>query len=408
MNFKELKKCMDRICDETVKNQKGEFTPDPIMIRGKHGIGKSECVQQFAKSRGLELIEKRLIHFSAGDFSGIPKIDGEWTTWCPPDFLVKASKQPVVLFLDEFDRGAKNVRQNVMQLGDSRQLNGVKLHPGTILISAMNGGPTNTHYQVNDLDQAESSRWWICDFEPSVEEWLDWAKNNCWGVICDFIKNSPHFLEHEGEFQSGVVVPCRRSWKRFSDKLRSEDFKPENVDFIYSLGLGYVGVEASSAFHKYVKSYQFVITPEQILSRERFEELEGLNMSEHSEIIERFVTRKIFHQELTSSQMRNLGDYCELLPSSELFILMFHLMQPSMDSENCKKNVVEFLQLYTRKDNKGYNVWVAESFTGIDSNEDITEKAKSMVEKSKEPQISEVLEGSQDSEDSNVPTCEIA
>lgn len=381
MDFKTLWKCVERITECKKRDGNGDCTADPVMIRGNHGIGKSEFVKQFAEFKGLEIIEKRVIHFAAGDFSGIPKTDGEWTVWCPPDFLVKACRKPVLLFLDEVDRGHKDVRQAVMQLGDSRQLNGWKLHPQTLIFSAMNGGPENTHYQVYDMDLAEVSRWWVADYSPTVEDWLLWASKNCKHVVCDFIKNSSMYLEHQGEPQSGTIVPCRRSWKRLSDKLCSDDFKKENLDFVYPLSVGYVGYEAASAFHKYVQNYQFVITPEDILNGERLEECKNLTMLEHSEIIERFVNRQIFHNELSSEQMRNLGNYCEILPSAELTILVFQIMQPAVDSNNEKFNVRNFMMLEHSKTKVGYAVWIA---TMMNGDEDIVDKASKKLKEFEE------------------------
>ena len=49
----------------------------PVLIRGRHGIGKSEVVYQFAAERGLPVVERRASQMTEGDLMGLPSIDGE-------------------------------------------------------------------------------------------------------------------------------------------------------------------------------------------------------------------------------------------------------------------------------------------------------------------------------------------
>ena len=75
----------------------------PVMIRGKHGMGKSETVYQFAASVGLPVVERRASQMTEGDLVGLPVIEGNRTAWNPPDWFKEACERPVVLFLDEVD-----------------------------------------------------------------------------------------------------------------------------------------------------------------------------------------------------------------------------------------------------------------------------------------------------------------
>ena len=40
----------------------------PVLIRGRHGIGKSELVYQTAKDLGLPVVERRASQMTEGDF----------------------------------------------------------------------------------------------------------------------------------------------------------------------------------------------------------------------------------------------------------------------------------------------------------------------------------------------------
>ena len=192
----------------------------PIMLRGRHGIGKSELVYQFAAARGLPVVERRVSQMTEGDLVGLPVIDGNRTAWNPPDWYKEACEKPVVLFLDEVDRGTQEVRQGIFQLTDSRTINGHRLHPETLIFAAVNGGTHGAQYAVNDMDPAELDRWTAFDIEPSVGDWLDYGRaGNIHPLIVDFINDQSSHLEHKGEFEPNKIYPSRRSWKRLSDTV---------------------------------------------------------------------------------------------------------------------------------------------------------------------------------------------
>ena len=44
----------------------------PVLIRGRHGIGKSTVVYQIAKDLGLPIVERRASQMTEGDLLGLP------------------------------------------------------------------------------------------------------------------------------------------------------------------------------------------------------------------------------------------------------------------------------------------------------------------------------------------------
>ena len=44
----------------------------PVLMRGRHGIGKSESVYQFAKMINLPVVERRASQMTEGDLLGMP------------------------------------------------------------------------------------------------------------------------------------------------------------------------------------------------------------------------------------------------------------------------------------------------------------------------------------------------
>ncbi len=73
----------------------------PILLRGRHGIGKSQVVYQLAESLERPVVERRASQMTEGDLVGLPKTDGDVTSFCPPDWFQSACDSAVVLFFDE-------------------------------------------------------------------------------------------------------------------------------------------------------------------------------------------------------------------------------------------------------------------------------------------------------------------
>ena len=117
-----------------------------ILLRGSHGIGKSQVVRQMAALFSLPVIDRRLSQMSEGDMIGLPSTDGEVTRFNPPDWYKQACAKPMCLFLDELNRATPEVMQAAFQIVLDRELNGWKLHPQTRVYAAVN---SSAAYTVN-------------------------------------------------------------------------------------------------------------------------------------------------------------------------------------------------------------------------------------------------------------------
>ena len=289
----------------------------PTMLRGRHGIGKSELVYQYAARKGLPIVERRASQMTEGDLVGLPVIDGDSTSWNPPDWYKQACREAVVLFMDEIDRATVEVRQGFFQLADSRQLNGHRLHPDTLLFAAVNGGIHAAQYQVNDMDPAELDRWTVFDVEPSVEDWLDYAKDRCHSIVIDFVRHNKNFLEYTKEFEPGKVYPSRRSWERLDrtlsmHKLLDGEFKP-NLNKVYNLACGFVGFEAAVAFRDFADKYESQVTPEDILEGKA--KLKGWKLNDHVAMVDKLLDSGKLTVDMSDEHIENLRKYFLSLPS---------------------------------------------------------------------------------------------
>mgnify|MGYP003627592426 CR=1 FL=1 len=295
----------------------------PVLLRGRHGVGKSQVVYQIAESRGLPIIERRASQMTEGDLLGLPDtMDSEIagrkaTTWNAPDWLVTACASPVVLFLDEVDRAVMEVRQGLFELTDSRKINGWNLHPETLIIAAVNGGEHGAQYQVGEMDPAELDRWTVFDVEPSTEDWLKWANDNVNGILWDFINHNRTHLEHIGDYEPNKVYPSRRSWKRLNDTLvPSGVFEEEGCrDLLFNLATAFVGFEAAVSFRDFVEKYEWQVSIEDIIDRGDIEKTVKWGINDHAAMIEKFEASKTFDDVLSDVQIGNLAEYFVTLPS---------------------------------------------------------------------------------------------
>jgi len=292
----------------------------PVLIRGRHGIGKSQIVYQFAERRNMEVVERRASQMTEGDLIGLPtleqRVDALVTKWAASDWFFEACHRPVVLFFDEVDRGTMEVRQGLFELMDSRKLAGKRLHPDTLMFSAVNGGIHGSNYQVHDMDVAELDRYTTFDVEPTVEDWLNWAKDNVATEVWDFINNNRAHLEHVDTFEPNKKYPSRRSWSRVSDTLvKSKILEKGATPELQAIVQGFVGFEASTAFTDFVRNYDRQVKVEEVLNGKALKMTKKFSLNEHLALIEKLGASKVFDAQLTPEQAKNVAEYYVTLPS---------------------------------------------------------------------------------------------
>lgn len=287
----------------------------PVLMRGRHGIGKSQVVYQLAKALDRPVVERRASQMTEGDLIGLPSIAGNATSWNPPNWFKFACQNPCVLFFDEVDRATLEVRQGLFELTDSRKLNGHKLHDDVLIFAAVNGGEHGANYQVSDMDPAELDRYTVFDLEPTVEDWLTWAKDKVSSVVWDFINQNRNHLEHSGDIEPNKVYPSRRSWERFNKTVDNAGLLNEASPTLYQLANAFVGMEAGVAFNDFVLNYDRQVTVEDVLTGKAPEMTKGFSDIDHVALVEKLENSDQIKQKLTDDECANLFKYMVILPS---------------------------------------------------------------------------------------------
>lgn len=261
-----------------------------IMLRGSHGIGKSDLIRKLArdiqKLKGFAeypLIDRRLSQTTEGDVIGLPSTDGNTTRFNPPDWYKMACEKPCLVFLDELNRATHEVMQSAFQIVLDHELNGWKLHPESRVVTCIN---TAAAYTVNEIDPALLDRFWVVDLVPDAQDWLTWAKSpasegapnyeikklfggvNCLPLVVEFMSdpsNADKWLDPPHTQEPGQVHTSRRSWERLGDALALAGVAADpNHDLFYPICMGFIGTEGSIAFTSFAKNTSIRFSGEDI------------------------------------------------------------------------------------------------------------------------------------------------
>lgn len=347
MDFKTL----NLILSDLVRTDDASYN-FPIMIRGRHGIGKSQLVYQLAEKLGMKVVERRASQMQEGDLVGMPKqtpdITSEGTEYASFNsfgWFVDCCENPRVLFFDEVDRGQQAIRQGIMELTDSRKLFGKTLHPNTIIIAAVNGGKHGSEYQVGEMDPAELDRWSVYDVEPTIDDWLTWAKDEVNPLMWDFINHNRDHLEHKDTFEPNEVYPSRRTIVRLDkvlDRAGLYSCIKERLDHVTSLAMGFVGIGTAVTFAKFAAEYEFQLTAENIVDDGMWERTAKWGVNDHLSMTTKIGNSGILGSKLTEKQLTNVANYFVTLPSevAAQFWVLFcgraedNFQNPNMQSFN--------------------------------------------------------------------------
>ena len=322
-----------------------------ILMRGPTGVGKSHLGKAIADEKELPFIDVRLSIMSEGDVGGYPDLEGMKETgimtMCMPSWFVRACREPVVLMLDEMNRALPGVQQSAFQLvldrelGNDKDGNPYRLHPETRIVAAVNHG---AEYDVNDMDPALLRRFWVCDIEPTADDWIIWAADNGIDpIVIDFVRQNPaHLRVDVGSVEPGTVAPNPASWHRLNDSLVHMGYAPSEVAGsrpagFYAVAQGFVGVEAGIAFTDFVERYELVVSAEDVIDGydENEERIKALTNDRMNAVIDKI---KIHCTDNTWSakQAKNVAKFAEGLPG-EMMVSLWNNISATQQLPNIQK-----------------------------------------------------------------------
>lgn len=164
-----------------------------FLLLSPPGVGKSEMVYQAATEADLSCRSLLGTQIAPEDVSGIPRIVGERSVFCPPRLLLPENPEPFCLFLDELPACAPDVQKSFYSLLLERRIGEHALPEGTWVVAA--GNRIQDRALVRSMSSALINRVTILNLRVDTDEWLAWASSH--GVRDDirgFISYMPDAL----------------------------------------------------------------------------------------------------------------------------------------------------------------------------------------------------------------------
>lgn len=259
-------------------------------IVGEAGIGKSALVQEVATRLDAKLFTTVVSLSEKGDLAmPVPPLTerafvktSQYGELADVQFgythtLVEIIQwaethpaQPIIWFLDEFNRGTQAVQSELMNLVLQRRINTLKLPDQVKLILAENPDATMAGFEDSDYgvvsgDAAINDRTVRLVMNAEVADWLNWAKTHqILSTVQQFIAENPGQLapkQHDTD-----LYPTPRAWQRVSQNLTSLATVacPDRSEIQLELLVGDLGETVGREFDHYLTQHQVGLTAQAI------------------------------------------------------------------------------------------------------------------------------------------------
>ena len=145
----------------------------PLCIWGKHGIGKTQIVREFAQQQGWGFRQIAPAQFEEmGDLLGMPAIADGQTVLRPPSWVPR-ERGPGILLLDDINRADDRILRGLMPLLQDGNLVSWGLPTQWHIVLTAN--PDEGDYSVTPMDEAMLTRMVHLHLQFDVTAWLEWA-----------------------------------------------------------------------------------------------------------------------------------------------------------------------------------------------------------------------------------------
>jgi hypothetical protein len=188
-----------------------------LLLLSPPGVGKSDIVHQAAAEAGLICRSLLGTQIAPEDVSGVPRIVGQRTVFCPPRVLLPESDEPFCLFLDELPACPPDIQKAFYSLLLERRIGEHRLPEGSWVVAA--GNRTDDRALVRTMSSALINRVFLIHVRADWREWLIWA--TAAGVrseILAFITYMPGMLMRSVP-REPVPFSTPRAWVSLSRSL---------------------------------------------------------------------------------------------------------------------------------------------------------------------------------------------
>lgn len=234
-----------------------------ICIWGKHGIGKTQLVEELARSNNYPFVYIAPAQFEEmGDLVGMPKIIDNSTKFIAPDWVPK-TEGPGILLIDDANRADDRILRGIMQLLQNYELVSWKLPSKWQIILTAN--PDGGDYSVTPMDDAMLTRMMHITMDFDVKEWAKWAEEN------QVDQRGINFVLTYPEMVSGDRT-TPRTLVQFFESISSIDDLSQELGLVQMLADSCLDSNTATSFIAFVNNnLSKLITPEKIINSTDFD-----------------------------------------------------------------------------------------------------------------------------------------
>jgi len=272
----QLKELLEHVFETNNQLQTQGLRSTPILIWGKHGLGKTQSVMDFAKDKGWKIAYCAPAQFEEmGDLHGMPyifdpdpEVHGDQITIYSPPAWIPKEEGPGLLVLDDINRADDRMLRGVMQLLQNFELLSWKLPPKWHIVATAN--PDDGNYSVTTMDDAMLTRMLHVTVEFDVKSWLRWAiKAGIDSRGIDFVSTYPEAITGQR------TTP--RSLVQFFDQLKSITDLKANIHLVEILAQSALDDVTVGTFIGFINDdLTVLLPPDEILNSEDWKKTDKL------------------------------------------------------------------------------------------------------------------------------------
>lgn len=255
---KRFERFLEHMYEGNATRMREGHEPVPCCIWGRHGIGKTQSVRDFAKRKGIGFVQINPAQFEEmGDITGMPKVVDiantpdnpldDVTIYVMPDWAKEMHRQgrEGILLLDDFNRADGRIIRGIMQLlQDRRMVSWALPDQWQIFLTA---NPDGGDYSVTPVDDAVLTRMSHVTLQFDHRAWADWARRASIderGIA--FVLSYPELV--------GTARTTPRSLVNFFSQIRSISNLHTDIELVDWLARACIDDGSADAFLGFVRT----------------------------------------------------------------------------------------------------------------------------------------------------------
>jgi len=326
---------------ETIKFLNVAFKIDLVpLLMGHTGIGKTECIEQYAQTHNMDAIILHVAQLEPSDFIGLYEKTGDGRTRnCPPNWLPYKEPQKKeknsqnleklakvihdtgfinpnggVIFLDEVNRGHEDIRQALYQLINKKKIHTYALPNTYHIVAAAN--PFDS-YEVYDFDAALRNRFAWVFFKPTFDETKKYLEDKYGkNPIMSWLSTDKSLVEYGDDVKiDGMCMSPRIVEKAIQLYKEVEN---EGAIFIRKCLETIIQAEKVQSFISYLEEIKH-INYKDVLAGKKKEKIKELLEAKRMDILSTITTDLADYYSdktnLKDSEVKNTTDYLMEIPA---------------------------------------------------------------------------------------------